>query len=910
MATVMCFLEFWGQEQGQAKLIYQQKLYNQVYDPTLQDLEARYADLDYTGQTTNAVATTKLDRKKKKKRPGLSGNNYRREWSTEMQNVRVFDIAKERGGLKIVQRGGGLQTKSLRLEDQNGKQYVLRSIEKFAEKAVPSALRGTVVANLVADQVSASHPYAALVVPPMAQAVGVYHTNPELVYLPDDPRLGIYREAFGGGLYLYEERPAKDRRELASFGNSKDIVSTAEVIRKTQRDHEHYVDQDQVLRSRLFDIVIGDWDRHDDQWRWASFKDDDDFTFYQPIPRDRDQAFFWADGNILKAISHKWGQPKFQGFHHEIRDVEGLQFNARYFDRAFLTKPNLEDWLAMSQEIKTKLTDETIENAIRSFPPEIYELHGETIISKLKQRRDDLDRYAREFYLFLSENVNVVGSKKKERFEVNRLNDAETEVKVYQVKKKSDDYLVYHRIFKTAETKEVRLFGLGGSDEFIISGDVSKSLKVRVIGGKGKDEIIDNSSVRGSSKKTIAYDKQKNTKITASNELKNKTTDDDQRVNEYNRQAFKYDVAIPLIGGGFNPDDGIFIGGGVSFVKQKFRKEPFGSKHTIQASLAPKSSSYNLKYTGVYTDALGGWDLLTELDIFEPSFADFFYGMGNRTTFDEALREDDTQFYRARYSQWFVKPAIENTSANGLHTFKLGGYFRSVKIEAEDNDGEPNRFIIQYPDLIDRGSMSTAPLLDQRRNYIGTTVDYDVDSRNSGVFPIRGLHWKLGGRAVWQLDGETNSYQNLSSSLSGYFSFGGSLRTTLAVRVGGEANFGDFEFYQTPRLGGLSTLRGYKRGRFAGDEMFYQNVELRIRLIEYRTPLFPGSLGITLLHDVGRVWTDSEDLTLIDDSLEEWHRGYGGGIWIAPLGQAVISFDYALSNDDETSVFIRFGFFF
>ena len=162
----------------------------------MDDLESRYSNLDYTGQTTDAVATTKLNRKKDKKRPGLVGNNYRKEWGTEMKNVRLFDIGKEHGGLKIVQRGGGLQTKSLRLEDKQGKQYVLRSIEKFADKAVPSALRGTIAAKLVGDQVSASHPYAALVVPPMAQAVGVYHTNPELVYLPDDPRLGNYQRRF------------------------------------------------------------------------------------------------------------------------------------------------------------------------------------------------------------------------------------------------------------------------------------------------------------------------------------------------------------------------------------------------------------------------------------------------------------------------------------------------------------------------------------------------------------------------------------------------------------------------------------------------------------------------------------------------------------------------------------------
>ena len=64
------------------------------------------------------------------------------------------------------------------------------------------------------------------------------------------------------------------------------------------------------------------------------------------------------------------------------------------------------------------------------------------------------------------------------------------------------------------------------------------------------------------------------------------------------------------------------------------------------------------------------------------------------------------------------------------------------------------------------------------------------------------------------------------------------------------------------------------------------------------------------MHDIGRVWTDNEDVSLIDEEKATWHRGFGGGVWLAPLGQAVISFDFTKSNDDEESFFVRLGFFF
>src|ERR1700761_5927373 len=122
----------------------------------------------------------------------LLGENYRSLWATPV-TVKVFHISKEKGGLKILQLGGGMQTKSLRLQDSTGQEWVLRTIQKYPEKVLPANLRPTIAKDIVQDQISAEHPFAALTVPILAEALGIPHAHPKVVYMPDDPALEKYR---------------------------------------------------------------------------------------------------------------------------------------------------------------------------------------------------------------------------------------------------------------------------------------------------------------------------------------------------------------------------------------------------------------------------------------------------------------------------------------------------------------------------------------------------------------------------------------------------------------------------------------------------------------------------------------------------------------------------------------------
>jgi hypothetical protein len=900
-----CVLEFWGAGNSTPQLLYQRVLFGDwkmAHDEMMATEEIDFRDLTIASHASDMYT-------KKQKRPGMLGNNYRKEWTTQVSDIPYFDIGTEKGGLKIVQRGGGLQTQSLRLENKDEKQYVLRSVEKYPQGAVPAELRNTVAADVVTDQISASHPYGAFAIPKMAEAAGIYHTNPRLVYLPDDPRLGIYRQTFGDDLYLFEERPAGNREDVESFGRSKDIVNTAEVLKETRKDGDHYVDQQFALRCRLFDVLIGDWDRHDDQWRWATFRDEDGQKFYRPIPRDRDQAFFWSDGWLLKIASYNWGVAKFQGFHDEIRDIDGLCFNGRYFDRSFLNELNRQQWIDVANDLQDRITDEIIEKSIHDLPPEIFALNGETIIRKLKARRNDLVKYAETYYLFISKNVDVLGSDKSEHFIVERINDEQTRVKVDLLKSTSGEVkrTMYERIFYRSETSEIRLYGFEGDDLFEIRGDVEKGIKIRIIGGKGEDIVNDQSSVQSRYKKTLVHDTKTHTVINSAGHTKILTSDKDPLINDYNRKMFRYNVIAPLLYPSYNPDDGIYIGAGVMIKNQGFRKSPFRHRHVIKADVAPRSQSYDFSYTGTFTETLGKWDIVVNANAFTPSYADYFYGYGNESEFEDDKIEEDHRYYSARYIQYIFYPEIHRKSKNELHHFTIGGGYQSVNVKSDLNDlhSDQDRFIINFANTL------AYDLLDVQRHYLAMYGSYKFDNTNSEFMPRQGIKWNLFLIGLQDIDNKEKAvnFQRARTDISYYYTFGRFLRSTLALRVGGVATNGEFEFYHAVKNGGTNTFRGVRKFRFAGQHSFYQNTDMRVELFNIRNPLLPVTVGAVGFHDFSTVWYPN-DPSAEEGESDKIHRAYGVGLWLAPLNKISFGIDYSVSTVDEEALFLRMGFFF
>ena len=834
------------------------------------------------------------------------GSNYREAWATEIE-APVFYIGEQMGGLKIVQKGGGQQTLSLRLADPTGREWVLRSVEKNPEGAVPEQLRKTFAQDIVQDQISASHPYGALIIPPLAEAAGIYHTNPRLVYIPDDPDLGIYRKDFANTLAIFEERPDDDWSDKPSFGNSPKIVSTTKVIEKMQKDTDNQVDQKFTARSRLFDLWIGDWDRHDDQWRWAS-REDGKRTIYQPIPRDRDQAFFVNQGVIPKIWSRRWAMPKFEGFDDAIDWVPGFAFNARHFDRTFTPQLTEEDWIREAEYLQKALTDEVIEEAVKTWPREIYALDGPVIVESLKARRAELVKYARELHKYLSREVSVVGSNKRERFEITRKENGDLHVKGYNINKQGErGRKFYERDFSRDETREVQIYGLDGDDQFILEGKASKSILVRIIGGAGRDSVHDASRVSALRRQTLFYDDAGKNAMVSKGELKDKTSLNPE-VNVYDRKAYNPNRLAPLLYGNFNPDDGLFVGGGFLYQTEGFRKDPFKARHIVLASVAPRTSSFNLLYRGDFTDVFGKWGVGIDADIKSPNYVNNFFGLGNESIYDDDIDDkpginvdDEIDYYRFRFQEVRLD-AYLTRKVMGSSMFRIGPSFQRVQVERPPADED--RYIADFA--------ATLPydIFGQANTYAGVSSEFIIDSRDDARLTTRGAMLSLSGTAMKGLEDHSGDFESYQAFLALYHPVI-SQRLFLAARVGGGQTFGDPAFYQSQILSGRTELRGFRKTRFYGDRKMFANVELRARLFSVRTYLFPASVGILGFHDLGRVWYKDE--FGVDPSAggksNKWHKGWGGGLWFTPFNFAVVSVELGHSEEGNLG-YVRLGFLF
>ncbi len=103
-------------------------------------------------------------------------------------------------------------------------------------------------------------------------------------------------------------------------------------------------------------------------------------------------------------------------------------------------------------------------------------------INTLKARRNNLRKATIELYEYLAEQVEILGSDKKELIQIDKISTDELKITLKKVSRKEDiQRVLYERRFYANETKEVRIYGLGGDDIFQISGDESNKIKVRII---------------------------------------------------------------------------------------------------------------------------------------------------------------------------------------------------------------------------------------------------------------------------------------------------------------------------------------------------------------------------------------------------------------------------------------------
>ena len=835
----------------------------QVLPPDTKFNPEKYKD-KFPEETTASIYT-KEEIEKNGFYKTLWGKRYREYYGTEV-TVPTVNIDTLFGGLKPVRKGGGHQSSSLRLRHTDGREFVMRALRKdselylqamvFKNEYVINDLEDSYLQKFFMDFYTGAHPYAPFTVGKLSDAIGIYHTNPKLYYVPKQPALENFNVDFGNELYMIEEHTGDGHKNVASFGFTNKLKSTDAMLDDLRDDEKYEVDSELYLRARLFDMVLGDWDRHVDQWRWAEFKEEGkDKTIYKPVPRDRDQVYsIMGDGLFMNLATRVIPTLRLmEGFHKDIRSVAGFNASPQTYvlDVALLSEVKKEIWIKQAKYIQENLTEKVIDDAFEAFPEEVRD---ETIV-KIKEillaRIAHIQTTSAAYFDIINKYVVVTGTDKDDRFEVNYLNDS-VEISGYRIKDGQRGKRFYHNTLFKKVTKEIWVYGLNDDDHFIVKGKNTSGIKVRLVGGYNND-IYDVGEGSG----TYVYD-YKSKKNTFENVSKAKVRlTDSYDVNTYRPLNFKSssNQLIPTIG--FNPDDGVRIGVENTYTFNGFRQNPFTQRHRIAASYYFATNGFDVVYQGEFAHITEKANLQIDAHFTSPNFAINFFGFGNNT---ENLDDDlGLDFNRVRFR-------TINFSPNLVWRGPLGSKFRTgITYESIDVEETADRFIDTFFDTTNE---------DTDKSFAGIDAEYSYANSDNDAFPTIGMATSLRFGYKTELSNGGGSFGFIIPQLSFDYRIVPSGRLVLSTKWKAHFNIGDdFQFYQGASIGGIDGLRGFRNQRFTGKKSFYQNTDVRLNLGRSVAGILPTKYGIFGGFDYGRVWFPNENFN-------RWHTSYGGGFFL------------------------------
>ncbi len=812
----------------------------------------------------------------------MLGANYRDLWSAPI-TVPFLDLTTFAGGVLPTKTGGGAQTKTLHFVTPNDVEFVFRPVHKALMMDL-EGFEGTIVEKAMIDGLSASHPAAPLIAPAFLEAAGIPHASPMLFVMPDDERLGKFREEFAGMLGMIEEYPHVPD-DSPGFAGALKIIDSEELLKRLNEDPAERIDARALLRARLIDLLLNDNDRHPDQWKWARMHAGDGSPWV-PIPRDRDKVLVSYEGFLLKI--GRMAKPELVSFAGTYPNVSGLFQNSSELDRRLLGGLDKPVWDSVATNLSLAITDSVIDAAFRDMPAP-YRSSIPELTAKLRSRRDLLPAAADRYYRRLFRVQDIHATDAAEKATIEHFNDGAVAIRLQSGT--APPHLVRH--FDPQVTKEIRLYLHEGADTAVVTGDGGKGILVRVIGGNGNNVILDSAS-RGS--RTLFYD------VGRVNDVRY-PTDSFKSHKVFNRRPLlpAYGRLIPAqrdYGTSTRPTFGLKTGRDLGLVTQvgivrteyAFRTIPYRSRVALEVGYSTGLNGFGVALETDHRFEASALHVLSESWMSQLEVGRFL-GFGN-----DAPDLDDV-FADVRQTQWAFHPAL---------AYAIG--------PASDVSLGPTVRYTQTEQIAGRLVSDVRPYGYPHFGQAGIQLRFNYDPQQDvTATPPGGLLAGTSSSVPWQsrVFAEVTSvaYPAMWDVTSGYARVGAvavahialPVLTTplLAFRAGAEKMWGDFPYFDAAFLGGARSLRTFSRQRFAGDAALHGSAELRVPIVAFPfiLPLNVGALGFV---ESGRVFVDGE-------SPGGWHTGVAAGFWLGVLNPGT-SLTVMLTNQQERRWLFGLGF--
>lgn len=799
------------------------------------------------------------------------GSTYTKMWGSHYKDVYTTPVTVKSvsldslfGGLSFVEQVPRLR--GILMKDGRDDLYMIKLLDGascFIESSFfqniydPKEYENTYLGNFIKEAFTIKHPFTFLASDYLAKHAGLNSSNAEVVYVDGGSQCdtivdgtSIVKRLVG----VYSLPDIKDRK----------IVSEVDsLLTELHNDRLSIIDETKYIRSRLFDILIGDWNKIPENWIWVASARKDSIV-YEPIVLDRSHGFTKVNGVLYPQMLSMLGLNFISNYESEQKNLK--QFNALGYtlDVALCSGSKEDDWVRQAEYLKRVITDKVIDDAFALLPAETQGEVLDDLKSKLRKRRNSLTTTARKYHRLLQKTPVIVGSNGDDRIVVDTDKKKDLSVRIYD---KQSDSLVYDQKFNHKQTKEVWIYGLKGNDRFEVD-KKTRRIPVLISGGEGHNEYLVNShrklriyESKEQKERLVSHVDHKDVDITYPNAEETALAYDYKRL-RYTQLSF-----TPI--GIYDSDLGLNLGTSVAYTIYGFRRAPYTRRHQLSYDYAN-----GITYQGIFPDYDHKKRFHVSAFVGSPRYFSNFFGFGNET---EGHKDKNNNYNRVHISRYTLTPAFYY-SLTPEQTFNVYSSFEVMKVDNPDNR---NRYINEVYD--DDSSIFDA------KYFIDLGVKYQMDKRQDRF--LSRVQFSVSGGLNMNIGHFGKNYTYVKSDLGVNLEL--SDRLTLATLMRGQALFTDkFEFFQSA----TTELRGYRNNRFIGKQSFYQYTDLRYDLGRLSNPFTPLKSGVFVGSDYGRVWCQGEDS-------RRWHSSYGGGFWLTVFKKFTGKFSYFGSSDGGRFIF-------
>jgi len=791
---------------------------------------------------------------------GQKSDFYNRLWGEHYRNlycvpVRVptLTLNKFKGGVDVFTEANNFR--GLVVEDKQQQLYLIRLLggstsfleSKFFQEIYNlQDFKDTYLDSFIGDAYTLINPYTFLAADYMAARISL-NTSPSQIYYMSETEA---QDTITGGWKLADRLVSVS--ELPEVNTQANVMLTEEMMEKVKSSSLWQINQVQYIRARLFDILIGDWNKIPENWNWEANKEDERLLF-TPIVIDRNHAFTKVDGLFFQQMLNVLGLDFIVDYDAELKSLAKSTSLGFPLDMALVGGCDESVWLEEAAYIQGKITDDVLDKALAQLPAEIASLETGELREKLIQRKALLPEIARKYVQLLEKTPVIAGTEENDRFVIERYDNGQVRIRAYSGQ---EEMLYYDHLFTNKRTREIWVYGVGGNDRFEVTGEAANSVPVYLISGSGENkyDIEDTKKLR-----VYGYPEEKDALTDYPKIWKYLT--DSTHIHQYDYNKIKYHTHSFTPVGVYDSDYGASMALFYTYTMYGFKRSPFTYQHRIGYNFS-RGFYYQAFFPG-YNPRLG-WKL--DLFVGNPKNFQNFFGFGNAT---DGYKDEKNDYNRAYVRELSLTPSFHYAlTQEEKVSLSLG-------IEARKASKKENRFITEYyPE--DYRIFHT--------NYYADLKGTLESTKHPSVFIPR---VSTSFTAGWNIN-LSEAKMNFPYAIA-KFAVDMQLadRLTFATQFVGKALFSNsYEFFQSASI----ELRGYRDNRFIGKQAFYQYSDLRLDMGRLENPFTPIKYGVFGGFDHGRVWYPGE-------SSRQWHVSYGGGFWLTFINKLTMKFSYFNSSD-------------